>query len=62
MKKAIFESFIWVMDAMVDGLCPWVRKSMEDRKPILVTTDPGQTGVHTVRQHLGKGQVRALAP
>ena len=37
MKKTIIKSFIWVMDAMVDGLCPWVRKSMEDRKPILLT-------------------------
>ena len=46
MKKTIIKSFIWVMDAMVDGLCPWVGKSMEDRKPILVTADPAQTGGH----------------
>ena len=35
MKKAIFKSFIWVMDAMVDGMCPYVEKTIEDRKPIL---------------------------
>ena len=46
MKKAIFKPLIWVMDAMVDGLCPWVGKSMEDRNPILVTADPAQTGGH----------------
>ena len=55
MKKTIIKSFIWVMDAMVDGLCPWVRKSMEDRKPILLTADPAQTGDHTVRQYLETG-------
>ena len=40
MKKTIIKPFIWVMDAMVDGLCPWVRKSTEDRKPILLTAHP----------------------
>ncbi len=44
MKKTIIKSFIWVMDAMVDGLCPWVRKTMEDRKPILVMVAASQTG------------------
>ena len=35
---AISKSIIWVMDAMVEGLYP------SDRKPILVTANPGQTG------------------
>ena len=43
-KEVIFKSVIWIMDAMVDGLCPNFGKTMEDGNPILVTVAAGRTG------------------
>ena len=52
MKKAIISSIVWVMDAMVDGMCPNVGdtagnsagKTTHNSKPVLATVAAGQIG------------------
>jgi|AP45_3_1055517.scaffolds.fasta_scaffold138820_2 hypothetical protein len=52
MKKAIFSSIVWVMDAMVNGMCPNVGdtaansagKTVHNSQPVLATVATGQIG------------------